>query len=171
MENLHSACAPLWRALLGGRTSASDKCRHWSGRATRECRPLKSDRPSTPSSTASPSRTNELHRLRSAASDISGNHAPILTVKGKQPHALAVTLHDQAVTIVLDFVKPPSGTLASGCKVQTGISACRVRYLGTFRKASLLAGADRFIIIRAQFHSFERCSGGRRFRNAWRLPR
>jgi hypothetical protein len=40
-----------------------------------ECRPLKSDRPSTPSSTASPSITNDEFRLRSAASDISGNRS------------------------------------------------------------------------------------------------
>jgi hypothetical protein len=38
----------------------------------RECSPLKSEMPSTPSSTASPSITNELLRFRSAASVISG---------------------------------------------------------------------------------------------------
>jgi hypothetical protein len=37
--------------------------------------PLKSDRPSTPNSTASPSITNELLRLRCAASVISGNRS------------------------------------------------------------------------------------------------
>src|SRR4029077_14698837 len=36
---------------------------------------LKSERPSTPSSTASPSRTNDELRLRSAASDISGKRS------------------------------------------------------------------------------------------------
>ena len=36
---------------------------------------MKSDRPSTPSITASPSITNELFRFRSAASDISGNRS------------------------------------------------------------------------------------------------
>jgi hypothetical protein len=36
-----------------------------------------------------------------------------LTVPGEQPHALALVLDDQAVTIVLDFMKPfqPAGTL------------------------------------------------------------
>ena len=36
---------------------------------------MKSDRPSTPSNTASPSRTNELLRLRKAASVISGKRS------------------------------------------------------------------------------------------------
>jgi hypothetical protein len=41
----------------------------------RECRPLKLERPSTPSSTASPSITKDVFRFRSAASDISGNRS------------------------------------------------------------------------------------------------
>jgi hypothetical protein len=41
----------------------------------RECRPLKSLRPSTPSSTASPSITKGVFRLRGAASVISGNRS------------------------------------------------------------------------------------------------
>ena len=41
----------------------------------RECSPLKSECPSTPRSTASPSITNELLRLRSAASEINRNRS------------------------------------------------------------------------------------------------
>jgi hypothetical protein len=45
--------------------------------------------------------TKEEFRLRSAAS-----LAPIVPVAGEQPHALAFTLNDQAVTVVLNFVDP-----------------------------------------------------------------
>ena len=32
--------------------------------------------------------------------------APVVTVAGEQPHALAVALNDQAIAVVLDFVDP-----------------------------------------------------------------
>ena len=72
----------------------------------RECRPLKSLRPSTPSSTASPSITNDVFRLRSAASAISGNRRPVVAIAGEQAHAFALALDDQAIAVVLDFVDP-----------------------------------------------------------------
>jgi hypothetical protein len=56
--------------------------------------------------------TNELLRLRSAASTMRGILiAPIITIAGEKTHALAVTLNDQAVTNVLDFVNQ-SGPVA-----------------------------------------------------------
>ena len=61
--------------------------------------------PSTPSSTASPSITNEV-RLRSGLGDQRKPAAPIMAVAGPQPHALAVALDDQAVAVMLDFVDP-----------------------------------------------------------------
>ena len=51
--------------------------------------------------------TNELLRLRSAASDDQRIPiAPVVAVAGPQPHALAVALNDQAIAVVLDFVDP-----------------------------------------------------------------
>ena len=45
-------------------------------------------------------------RLRSAASVISGNRPLQSWPLQSKPHALAVALHDQAVTVVLDLVQP-----------------------------------------------------------------
>ena len=58
--------------------------------------------PSSPSSTASPSITNELRGL----GDQRKPAAPIMAVAGPQPHAIALALDDQAVAVVLDLVKP-----------------------------------------------------------------
>ena len=45
--------------------------------------------------------------MRSAASTISGiPNAPVVTVAGEQPNALAVALNDQAIAVVLDLVNP-----------------------------------------------------------------
>ena len=38
--------------------------------------------------------------------DAADSVAPVVAVAGEQPHALAVALDDQAVAVVLDFVKP-----------------------------------------------------------------
>ena len=50
--------------------------------------------------------------------------APVVAVAGEQAHALAVTLDDQAVTIVLDLVcqSGPAGTLASRVGMQGSIA-------------------------------------------------
>ena len=64
-----------------------------------------SDLPSTPSSTASPSITNEVHRLRRAASTMILIR-PVMSVAGEQANALAIPLNEQSIAVVLDFVNP-----------------------------------------------------------------
>jgi hypothetical protein len=47
--------------------------------------------------------------------------APIIAAEGKQPHADAVTLDDQAIAVVLDFVDPvrPSRNFGSARRRDT----------------------------------------------------
>src|SRR4051812_28242258 len=60
-----------------------------------------------PSSTASPSMTNEVQRFRSGRlRDQRILVAPVVAVPSKQPDALALPLNDQAVAIMFDLVKP-----------------------------------------------------------------
>jgi hypothetical protein len=67
---------------------------------------LKSDRPSTPSITASPSITNETILVaQRGLGDQRKPAAPIVTVAGEQAHALAVALDDQPVAVVLDWYR------------------------------------------------------------------
>ena len=55
--------------------------------------------------------------------------APVVTVAGEQAHALAVTLDEQVVTIVLDLVcqSGPAGTLASRVGMQGSIADLGMR--------------------------------------------
>src|SRR4029450_7822030 len=73
----------------------------------RECSPLKSEMQSTPSSTASPSTTNEVHLVpQRGFHDQRVTIAPVIAVSGEQPNALALALDDQAIAVVLDLMKP-----------------------------------------------------------------
>ena len=68
---------------------------------------MKSEMPSTPSSTASPSSTNELFRLRNAAlGDERKPTAPVVDIAGEQANALSVPLDDQSIAIMFDLVDP-----------------------------------------------------------------
>ena len=55
--------------------------------------------------------------------------APVVAVAGEQAHALAVTLDEQVVTIVLDLVcqSGPAGTLASRVGMRGSIADLGMR--------------------------------------------
>lgn len=74
-----------------------------------ECSALKSEMPSTPRMTASPSITNRLCPFFSAASTIRIALGPVVTATGYRPHAVAFALEADAVAVILDFVKPLRG--------------------------------------------------------------
>jgi hypothetical protein len=68
---------------------------------------LKSETPSTPRMTASPSSTNRFCRtLRAALSDPRVALGPVVTAPGDQADAVAVAFQAEAIAVVLDFVEP-----------------------------------------------------------------
>src|SRR5262252_8860911 len=95
---------------------------------------LKSWMPPTPRMTTSPSITNWLRRFFSEIDDSGVTAAPVMAVADQQTDAIAVTGHNQAVTVVFDFFVEPLGgrrdDLAAGQKAGAEKRAAHRRKIG-----------------------------------------
>ena len=60
---------------------------------------------------------NEVWRFLSRLDDQRVSVCPVMAIAGEQPHALAFTLDNQAIAIMLYFVKPirPGGDFGAAC--------------------------------------------------------